>query len=298
MSRAAKLALGLGLAALAGLACKLGGLTAPAAWTAAITTLCAVWWVTEPIPIPATSILPFALFPLTGVLDHGTVAQAYGHTLILLLLGGFMLSTAMEKSGAHRRIAFLMLHAVGAHGRRHVVLGFMLATAALSMWISNTATVLMMLPVAIAVLEQDEDGHLGVPLLLGVAYAASIGGLGTPVGTPPNVIFMGVYREQTGMSVGFAKWMLLGVPAVALFIPLAWMWLTRGLERGGGRAEEEWVRRGWVVEMRGGDSGCGGGPQVDPVKSMLPFNRRQRSEDLTNSFHTQALSGELTMFTI
>jgi sodium-dependent dicarboxylate transporter 2/3/5 len=213
------------------------GLSRDAAWTAAITGLCAIWWVTEPIPIPATSIIPFAAFPLTGVLTHKEVATAYGHTLILLLLGGFILSTAMAASGAHRRLAVGMVKMVGGTGGRRLVLGFMLATAVCSMWISNTATTLMLLPVALAVLEQDEQSGGGdtlkVPLLLGIAYAASIGGMGTPVGTPPNVIFMGIYSEATGSEIAFFDWMKIGIPAVMILIPITWLYLTRGLSGGG-----------------------------------------------------------------
>jgi len=230
--RKAGLTLGLLLAAGAFLGCRLGGLPAPAAWTAAVTALCASWWVLEPIPIPATSLLPFALLPLTGVLDEREVGGAYGHPLILLLLGGFLLSTAMEKSGAHRRLAFAILHRVGGASRRRIVLGFMLTTAFLSMWISNTATALMMLPIALAVLDQDKSGKLDVPLLLGITYAASIGGLGTPIGTPPNIIFLGIYREETGIALGFLDWMKIGIPAVLCLLPLAWLWITRGLDPG------------------------------------------------------------------
>ncbi len=205
------------------------GLARPAAWTAAVTTLCAVWWVSEPIPIPATSLIPFAAFPLLGVLDHQAVSTAYGHTLILLLMGGFLISTALERSGAHRRLALGMLRLVGATSGRRVVLGFMLATALSSMWISNTAAVLMMLPVALALLERDKAG-LGPALLLGLAYSASIGGLGTPIGTPPNVIFMGVYREVAGREVSFLNWMQIGVPVVAVLLPLCWWVVTRKLD--------------------------------------------------------------------
>ncbi len=228
------LLLGPTLAAVLGGLVILGGMSANAAWTAAITTLCAVWWVTEPIPIPATSMIPFAAFPLAGVLDHKQVAGAYGHTLILLLLGGFILSTAMASSGAHKRLAIGMIRLVGGAGGRRLVLGFMLATAVCSMWISNTATTLMLLPVALAVLEQDEASGGGktlqLPLLLGIAYAASIGGMGTPVGTPPNVIFMAVYEEATGNKVAFIDWMMIGVPAVILLLPVAWLMVTRNLK--------------------------------------------------------------------
>ena len=235
MKRTLALLLGLLLAAMAFVAADLGGLPPAAVWTGAITTLCACWWVTEPIPIPATSIIPFAAFPLAGVLSDVQVATAYGHRMIILLMGGFILSTAMSKNRAHRRLAQLMLALVGGNSPRRIVLGFMLATAVCSMWISNTATTLMLLPVALAVIEQEGAEGLQVPLLLGIAYSASIGGLGTPIGTPPNVIFMGVYREATdGVEVAFVDWMKVGVPAVAMMLPAAWLWLTRSL--GGGTA--------------------------------------------------------------
>ncbi len=211
------------------LLCLSSGLATPAAGTAAVTTLCAVWWVTLAIPIPATSLIPFAVLPLLGILDRKEVATAYGHPMIMLLLGGFLLSTAMERSGAHRRLALGMVRAVGGDGGRRLVLGFMIACALLSMWISNTATTLMLLPIAIAVLDQDETGELATPLLLGIAYSASIGGLGTPVGTPPNVIFLGAYQELTGNDMSFAHWMTIAVPIVVLMIPLTWAWLTRNL---------------------------------------------------------------------
>jgi len=203
------------------------GLPAGAVATAAVTGWCVAWWVSEPVPIPATSMIPFAALPLLGVLSHKEVASAYGHTLILLLMGGFILSTAMAKSGAHRRLAVGIVGAVGGGGR-WLVLGFMLAAALCSMWISNTATTLMLLPVAAAALEQ-ADRELEVPLLLGLAYAASVGGLGTPVGTPPNVIFMGIYKEATGQDIAFLDWMQIGVPAVIILLPVIWLWLTRGL---------------------------------------------------------------------
>ena len=182
------------------------GWSMPAAATAAITTLCAVWWIFEPIPIPFTSLLPLALFPLFGILTPEQAAHAYGSPLILLLLGGFMISAAMADSGAHRRLALFMVNLFGGASARSLVLGFMSASALLSMWISNTATTLMLLPVALAVLERSER-QLAIPLLLGIAYAASIGGIGTPVGTPPNLIFMQVYADQFGTTPTFPGWM-------------------------------------------------------------------------------------------
>lgn len=214
-----------------------GGLPPQAVITAAVTGLCATWWVLEPIHIAATSILPLAVFPLTGVLDEKATAGSYGHPLVMLLMGGFMLSTAMAASGAHRRLAMAMVRLVGS-GRRRLVLGFMLATALCSMWISNTATVLMMLPVALAVLESARgrgDPHadaLGSRLLLGIAWAASIGGMGTPVGTPPNIILMGVYAEVTGVQPGFVDWMRLGMPIVVALLPIAWLVLVRDMPDG------------------------------------------------------------------
>jgi len=200
-----------------------------AAVTAAVTLLCALWWVFEPVPIPFTSLLPIALFPLFGVLTPAQVGQAFGSPLILLLMGGFMLSTAMADSGAHRRIALYMVNLFGGGNARGLVLGFMAAAAILSMWISNTATTLMLLPVALAVLDQAQK-NLQVPLLLGMAYAASIGGLGTPIGTPPNLVFMQVHLDQFGTAPSFPQWMSWGLPVVILLVPLAGWWLTRGLK--------------------------------------------------------------------
>ncbi len=199
------------------------------AWTAAVTTLCAIWWVFEPIPIPVTSLLPLAILPLVGVLTSKQVGAAYGSPLILLLLGGFILSKAMERSGAHRRLALNMVQLFGRADQRRLVLGFMAAAALLSMWISNTAATLMLLPVALAVLNDDNGARLGPTLLLGIAYAASIGGMGTPIGTPPNLVFMQVYGAEIGETPGFLEWMSWSLPLIALFLPLAGFWLTRDL---------------------------------------------------------------------
>ena len=205
------------------------GAAPAAAVTLGVTVLCVAWWVFEPIPIPATSLVPLAILPMFGVLSGQEVGQAYGHHVVLLLLGGFILSTAMARSGAHRRIALAMVRAVGGASSRRVVFGFMIAAAVLSMWISNTATTLMLLPVALAVLERTKDAKLAPVLLLGIAYAANIGGVGTPIGTPPNMIFRGIYEETFGGSIGFAQWMGWGVPVVCVFLPLTGLWLTRSL---------------------------------------------------------------------
>ena len=212
------------------------GWTPQGALTAGLTLLCALWWIFEPIPIPATSMIPLGVFPLVGILDGKQVALAYGDPLILLLMGGAMLSKAMEKSGAHRRLALYLVNLFGAYDQRRLVFGFMVAAAVLSMWVSNTATTLMLLPVAYAVLESaDSDSaaqKLAVPLFLGIAYAASIGGLGTPIGSPPNVIFLKVYAEATGSSIGFGQWMLWALPVVLIMIPLAGSWIIRNLNKG------------------------------------------------------------------
>jgi sodium-dependent dicarboxylate transporter 2/3/5 len=204
-----------------------------ACWTAAVAVICAVWWILEPIPIPATSLIPLATLPIIGVLTPAQVGESYGSPLVLLLMGGFILSTAMEKSGAHRRVALGMVNLFGGNSSRRLVFGFMAAAAVLSMWISNTATTLMLLPVALAVIERSDDDNLAIPLLLGIAYAASVGGIGTPIGTPPNLIFREIYQQNTGIEIGFLTWMSWGVPVVLIFVPIIALWLTRRLNHQG-----------------------------------------------------------------
>ena len=213
-------------------------LSVSAALTASITAWCVLWWITEPVPIPVTSLIPLSLFPLLGVLDPSQVAQAYGSPLILLMLGGFILSRGMESTGTHQRLAIYMVNAcgriVGKQTDRSLVVGFMLASAVLSMWISNTATVLMLLPIALAILEKSDNPKLPLALMLGIAYAANVGGMGTPIGTPPNLVFMQIYTDFTGKSMGFVQWMMVGVPVVIIFLPFIAWWLTRrvNLEQG------------------------------------------------------------------
>ncbi|MDD9892890.1 MAG: SLC13 family permease [Gammaproteobacteria bacterium] len=196
--------------------------------TAGLTVWVALWWVFEPVPIPITSLLPLAVLPGLGVLSQKEVSAAYGHKLILLLLGGFLLSTAMAKSGAHRRLALNMVNLFGASSPKRVLWGFMAATALLSMWISNTATTLMMLPIALAVIESSKgDPKFSPMLLLGIAYAASIGGMGTPIGTPPNLAFMQQYSKATGTEPSFAEWMAWALPAMIPMLALAAWWLGK-----------------------------------------------------------------------
>ena len=207
----------------------------PEGWrTAAAATLMAIWWMTEAIPIPATALLPLALFPALGVLDASAAAAPYANELIFLFMGGFFLAVTMEKWGLHKRIALAILARMGT-GPSRVVLGFMVATAFLSMWISNTATAAMMLPIAIAVGEmfrpKGQQGvyRFGISLMLGVAYAASIGGVATLIGTPPNAVLAGAASEMLDVRIGFVQWMGIGVPFAAILLPLSWLLLTRVL---------------------------------------------------------------------
>jgi sodium-dependent dicarboxylate transporter 2/3/5 len=206
------------------------GLDDKAAIASGITLLTVIWWVTEALPIPATSLVPFALLPLFGIVDHKAVASSLGSHVILLLMGAFMLSKALEKSGAHERLAIYMLRVVGVSSGRRLVFGFMLAAGFLSMWISNTAATLIMLPMALAILHQVDNPKLKVALILGIAYASSVGGIGTVIGTPPNVIFMAIYEEQTGREFGFLAWMKIGVPVVLIALPIMAFWLTRNVK--------------------------------------------------------------------
>jgi len=202
------------------------------AWiVASIAVLMACWWATEAIPIAATAFIPLALFPVFGVLSTRAAAAPYADPIVMLLLGGFIVALAIERWNLHARIA---LNVVARFGGRPalLVLGFMLATALLSMWISNTATTLMMIPIAFKVAEKmaDEGVELKMfapALALAVAYSASVGGLATPVGTPTNLIAIGFLEREFAASITFVEWMMLGVPAVAVILPVMWIILTR-----------------------------------------------------------------------
>ena len=212
-----------------------------AGWrTAAVTALVACWWITEALPIPVTSLMPLVLLPALGILPGKTVASQYAGDPIFLFLGGFLLAIAIEQCGLHRRVAVLVIRVMGT-GPSRSVLGFMIASALLSMWISNTATTLMMLPIAMAVigamegrLRSDRDRrNFTVALLLGIAYGASIGGIATPVGTPPNVVFLGLFDTlfEGEPSIAFSQWMLAFLPMTFVCLPLAWLLLTQVLYR-------------------------------------------------------------------
>lgn len=204
----------------------------PAAWqTAGLALWMAVWWMTEAIPIPATAFLPIIVLPTLGIVDARAVSSGYANPLIYLFLGGFVLGLAMQKWNLHLRLALATLRTVG-HSPRRQVAGFMLATAFLSMWVSNTATTVMMLPIAMSVISMREQGNAIVAgfapaLLLAVAYSASIGGVATLIGTPPNALLAAYLADHAGLELGFGRWMILGLPVAVVMLVFTWFWLVR-----------------------------------------------------------------------
>ena len=211
------------------------GLSDQAHAVLATTLWIAVWWITEAVPIAVTALLPIVLFPLSGGLDLTPTTGAYGHKYVFLYLGGFMLATAIEKWNLHKRIALNIIAFIGADIQK-IILGFMLATAFLSMWISNTATAVMMLPIGMAIIKQlkdnpetieDENRIFGKALMLGIAYSASIGGVATLIGTPPNLVLAGVILETYEYEISFFQWFLFGAPIAIFLLILCWVYLTR-----------------------------------------------------------------------
>lgn len=216
------------------------GLSKPGLAVLASTIWIAIWWMTEAIPIPATSLLPIILFPLTNGLDLGATTSSYGNDTIFLFMGGFMVALAMEKWNLHKRIALSIIAAIGTN-MNMIVLGFMVATGFLSMWISNTATAMMMVPIGLAIIYQvaealkdepsidtsKENFGFGKALMLGIAYSASLGGIATLIGTPPNAALAGVVKKMYGVDLSFAGWMLFGVPVAWIFILIAWFYLVK-----------------------------------------------------------------------
>lgn len=212
------------------------GPTPPAAWAVlAIAAWMALWWLTEAVPIAVTALLPLAAFPLLGVATLEAAAAPYANPLVFMFLGGFMLALAMQRWQLHSRLALLILAYAGRRPA-HLVGGFMTATAVLSMWVSNTATAAMMLPIAMSVaglVGECREGNCGdrdlfvTCMLLGVAFAANIGGMATLIGTPPNALLAGFLREAYGLEIGFAQWMAMGLPVAAALLLIAWWVLTR-----------------------------------------------------------------------
>jgi len=197
--------------------------------TLAITLLTAFWWVTEALPIPATSLIPFVLFPLSGVLSYKEVAAGFGQHIILLLMAGFMIAKGLEKSQLHTRIALSLLRQLGSGSGFRFILAFMLSGALLSMWISNASTCLVLMPIAMAALQQLNQPRLMTPVILCIAYSCNLGGIATLVGTPANLVFAGVYEQFAEREFSFLNWMKIGLPVTLIGLPLIALWLSRGL---------------------------------------------------------------------
>ena len=210
------------------------GLSPEARAILASTAWIALWWITEAIPIAVTALLPIVLFPLSGGLDLGTTTESFGHKYIFLYMGGFIIAIAIEKWNLHKRIALNIINVIGSDIKK-IILGFMVATAFLSMWISNTATAVMMLPIGIAIITQLKDNPntienetrlFGKALMLAIAYSASIGGIATLIGTPPNLVLAGVVLNTYGYEITFLQWFMFGFPISVLLLLICWKYLT------------------------------------------------------------------------
>ena len=210
------------------------GLSKEANAVLASTLWIAVWWITEAIPIAATSLLPLILFPMSGALGLDETSVSYGHKYMFLYIGGFILAIAIERWNLHKRIALNIIWLIGTNVNS-IILGFMTATAFLSMWISNTAASVMMLPIGMAIIKQlkdnpdtieDENRAFGKILMLGIAYSASIGGIATLIGTPPNLVLAGIVREMYGAEITFSKWIIFGLPVSVVLLLISWKYLT------------------------------------------------------------------------
>lgn len=215
-----------------------GEMSPKAPWVAAMVGFMAAWWVFEVVPIPVTSLFPLVLMPLFGVADVATVGANYGRPIIFLFLGGFLLALGLRQSGVHKRIALHIIRLIGSRPSS-LVLGFMIASGGLSMWVSNTAAVMVLLPIALSVLEATAErgdsppATLGVCLMLGIAYAADIGGMSTIIGTPPNLVFIEMYSQifPAAPEIGFLQWMTMGIPLTLVFMTGGWLLLTRVIFR-------------------------------------------------------------------
>lgn len=235
--RIASIGLIAGLIAFAGMIIAPGPSGMPGqAWpVAAMAVLMAIFWVSEAVPLAATALIPVALLPVLQVSSIGEVASAYANPLIFLFLGGFLVARSMERWGLHRFIA-RSLTSIGSDGSRGIIAAIMLATAFLSMWISNTAAALVMLPIGQSIVTRRRDRHSGredandpfaPALMLGIAFSATIGGMTTLIGTPPNAIFAAFLKTSYGIEIGFAQWMLIGLPIAVFLLPATWLILTR-----------------------------------------------------------------------
>ena len=211
------------------------GLSEQANAVLASTVWIAIWWITEAIPIAVTALLPLVLFPLSGGLELSATSGSFGHKYVFLYMGGFIIAIAIEKWNLHRRIALNIINFIGSDVRK-IILGFMVATAFLSMWISNTATAVMMLPIGLAIIKQlednpdtveDENKTFGKALMLAIAYSASIGGVATLIGTPPNLVLAGVVFDTYGYEITFMQWFAFGLPISIILIFICWKYLTK-----------------------------------------------------------------------
>lgn len=209
------------------------GMPDPAWACVGLALLLATWWATEAIPIPATSLIPIILVPALGIDGLKPTAASYANPIIFLFLGGFLLGIAMQRWNLHRRIALQVLSIVGQKPRQQIA-GFMIATGFISMWVSNTATSIMMLPIGMSVIsllgssDKQELTRYATALLLAIAYSASIGGIATLIGTPPNALLVGYLSSSHNIEIGFAQWMIVGLPVSIVMMVVAWAWLTRG----------------------------------------------------------------------
>ena len=213
----------------------------PQAWRAAAVGLwMAIWWATEAIPVPVTAFLPIVIFEPLGIASIRDAAAPYANPIIYLFLGGFLMALALERWNLHRRIALAILDRTGTDGRR-LIGGFMLVCAGLSMWMTNTSTTMMLLPIVLSViavihdnvpdLSEKNRNNFRIAMLLGLAYSASIGGLATLVGTPPNALLIGYLADNYGLEISFARWMTVGIPVTLVMLPIAWIVLTRFMYR-------------------------------------------------------------------
>lgn len=216
-----------------------------AKYVAAVTLLMIIWWITEAVPLEATALLPVVLYPALGVLTPTEATAPYADKVIFLFMGGFIIAMSMQRWGLHRRIALNIIKVVGTSPRR-LILGFMIATAFLSMWISNTATAMMMIPIAIAIITtiipnastllkdmSPQQRDFSEAIVISIAYAANIGGIATLIGTPPNGIFAAQMKAlfPAAPAIDFFSWMKFGIPLVIILIPITWFWLTYGSYR-------------------------------------------------------------------
>ncbi|MFQ5608930.1 MAG: SLC13 family permease [Woeseiaceae bacterium] len=206
--------------------------------TAAIATWMAIWWATGAVNVAVTALLPVVIFPIAGIAPIAETTQSYAHPIIYLFMGGFVMALAIENSGLHKRVALIVFRLAGMNARA-IVGGFIAAAAAISMWVSNTSTALMMLPIALSVvsvirtsvtnLDETDIRNFELSLLLGLAYGASMGGVATLVGTPPNAFMAGFMQSTYGIEVDFARWMLIGIPLTVLMLPIIWLVLAKVL---------------------------------------------------------------------